>query len=72
MASALFSGLLVLAFLVSSTTEVKAVEENPWKIKWTDCSEGSAVEQVIRCRTDGAGECFANMQYFCDENPFGE
>lgn len=70
--SAFFSGLLVLAFVIFSPTTANAEKDNIWKIKWTDCPKGSAVEQVIRCRTDGVGECFANWQYFCDENPYGE
>lgn len=71
--SAFFSGLLVFAFVISSSSPVQALEEeNPWKIVWEVCPAGSPVSHVIRCRTEGGEECFANWQYFCDEDPYGE
>lgn len=68
--STFFSGLLVIGFVISSTSPAQALEEeNPWKIVWQECPAGSAVSHVIRCKEDGGEECFANWQYFCDENP---
>lgn len=70
--SAFLSGLLICGFILSSTTQVKAEEENPWEIVWYPCPAGSAVTYVIRCELVGGETCYANWQYFCDENPYGD
>jgi len=70
--SAFFSGLLVFGFLISSAAPANAEKENPWKVVWYPCPSGSAVTHVIRCEQIGGEACYANWQYFCDENPYGD
>lgn len=63
-------GFLGIAFLsLTLVPTSKTMAANPYKIRWQICGPGSSVEQVIRCRLDGEGECFANWQTFCDEGP---
>ncbi|MFN3800652.1 hypothetical protein [Belliella pelovolcani] len=66
------SGFLLGVFFItclslSTTEQVKAEREaeldaGAWKIQWVTCSSGT---KVIRCRTKGVEDCYANWQELC-------
>jgi hypothetical protein len=58
--------IIALFSLPFTLLTANPVNANPWKIRYQLCPEGSLVDQVIRCRTTGSGECFANWQDLCD------